>query len=146
MYFNLRPYWAYTMARDLDSWRKIPVRFRPLPRRHKVAKRSDLILNSKLSKYPIVGSKPYICYIYWYFEPPWTMKIGQTVNMKQRMWAWHMLCPNPLRAVYDRPLKECLSCRKMHREVFIDVQGLALTDKMIFRTIREVAQAFTSDP
>ncbi|KIK62163.1 hypothetical protein GYMLUDRAFT_242852 [Collybiopsis luxurians FD-317 M1] len=168
-HFDLRPYWAYTMARDLESWRRIPVCYRPLPRRHELVKHSDLILDCKLSKYPVISSKRYICYIYWYFEPPWTMKIGRTVNMKKRMWAWHLLCPNPLRvwlgafvtafgygaetlthwhiekAAYDRPLKECLACRKMHREVFIDLQGLELMDKMILHTVRKVAQAFPSE-
>ncbi|KIK66509.1 hypothetical protein GYMLUDRAFT_55719 [Collybiopsis luxurians FD-317 M1] len=75
-YFNLQHYWAYTMARDLKSWSKIPVCFRPLPEQHELVKCSHLILDSKLSKYSIIGSKRYVCYIYWYFKPPWMMKIG----------------------------------------------------------------------
>ncbi|KIK51169.1 hypothetical protein GYMLUDRAFT_64944 [Collybiopsis luxurians FD-317 M1] len=134
-HFDLRPWWSWTMDRDFENSHKVHVCFSPFPSELHVHRRTHNVLAKKLSSFHPRGStSTSALWVYWFFEPPWTLKIGRTVNLARRMLEWHRKCPNPLRiwcgayvtsygssvetlahwkveqATYDRPNERCWSC------------------------------------
>ncbi|KIK50025.1 hypothetical protein GYMLUDRAFT_65453 [Collybiopsis luxurians FD-317 M1] len=160
-YIDLRRAWAWTMDDDLVNPPTVPVRFSPLPNRANIRRRNDQLLQGKLSSF-CPSQTNGVSWIYWFFEPPFTLKIGRTIHLSRRMMEWHRKCPNPLRiwlgayvslcgdsvetlchwrmeqSTYDRPFHTCWSCGIPHREVFLTVDGLQEADRLVLSTIREI--------
>ncbi|KIK60179.1 hypothetical protein GYMLUDRAFT_244609 [Collybiopsis luxurians FD-317 M1] len=160
-YLNLRPRWSWTMDDDLANVHKILVPFSSLPDPTNLRRRTAQVLQDKALSFCFPQTNA-VCWVYWFFEPPFTFKIGKTVNLSRRMMEWHCKCPNPLRvwcsayvascgysfetlshwkmeqSTYDRPLQLCWSCGIPHREVFITVKGFEETDQLILSIMQDI--------
>ncbi|KIK56411.1 hypothetical protein GYMLUDRAFT_62046 [Collybiopsis luxurians FD-317 M1] len=95
-HFDLHPGWYSSMGKDIVAYCSTPVRFSPLPSPHELCRRSTFELEQRLAKFRLQSAiVPSI--IYWYVEPPWTVKIGRTTHLANRVSGWDRDCPNPLR-------------------------------------------------
>ncbi|KIK65166.1 hypothetical protein GYMLUDRAFT_56597 [Collybiopsis luxurians FD-317 M1] len=163
MYFDLRLGWYWTMESDFTNSYKVPVRFSALPTPTTISKRPSLVLEKKITTF-CTRKTSVVSWIYWFFEPPRTLKVGRTVNLARRMLEWNRKCPNPLRVwcgafvtscgtsletlihwkmeqmAYDRPTEDCWSCGVTHREVFITVAGIEAANDLALSIVREMEE------
>ncbi|KIK50560.1 hypothetical protein GYMLUDRAFT_65213 [Collybiopsis luxurians FD-317 M1] len=161
-HLDLRPGWYWTMDEDFENSPGIPVRFSALSDPANVNRRTYDALDKKLNSFQVRGTG-IVGWVYWFFEPPYTLKIGKTNNLARRMLEWHRQCPNPLRIwcgayatmygnstetlshwrmeqfAYDRPVKECWSCGVHHKEMFITIHGIGPADR--YKQMRIILQS-----
>ncbi|KIK53465.1 hypothetical protein GYMLUDRAFT_250415 [Collybiopsis luxurians FD-317 M1] len=105
-YFDLCPGWSWTMDEDFQNSHNTPVQFLALPGHLSIRRRPHYALEKKLTTFR--PRKPGVAaWIYWFFEPPWTWKIGKTINLARRVNEWHRKCPNPLRVWHGAFMTAC---------------------------------------
>ncbi|KIK52928.1 hypothetical protein GYMLUDRAFT_63929 [Collybiopsis luxurians FD-317 M1] len=87
-HLDLHAGWYWTMDQDLENSLEIPVRFSALPSPVDINQRAYDALNLKLNTFHFCGPAT-VEWVYWFFEPPWTVKIGRTNNLARQMYKWN---------------------------------------------------------